>query len=358
LHNRINLWLNEPMPTPTKLAELAECIARLSQTAGRHPAWMPGLTLSRTSRTTEPLSDVSRPVLAMIAQGAKRTTLADQVYDYRAGQYLIATVDLPLSAQVTEATEAQPFLGLGLPLKQHLIADLLLETGTVESTTESTTADYEQATNPAQRAPGRRPGRVAGPTAGTTAGSGGSRRVVPPDRVGIVTADADDLLVDAVVRLLRLADHPEDFAVLAPAAEREIHWRLMNGPHAATVRRIAMPGSWVWFVGQAVRWLAEHFDQPIRIADLAAHVGVSVPTLNRHFRAVTAMSPLQYQKQLRLQRARVELLAAPGDVAAVGYAVGYDSPSQFSREYRRLFGAPPGQDAARLLSAGATPNDP
>jgi AraC-like DNA-binding protein len=314
LHNRINLWLNEPMPTSTKLAELAECIARLSQSAGRHPAWMPGLTLSVTPRTTEPLSDVSRPVLAMIAQGAKRTTLADQVYDYRAGQYLIATVDLPLSAQVTEATPAQPFLGLGLPLKQHLIADLLLETST------STAARGED-----------------------------------PDP-GIVTADAGDDLVDAVVRLLRLADHPDDFAVLAPAAEREIHWRLMNGPHAATVRRIAMPGSWVWFVGQAVRWLAEHFDQPIRIADLAAHVGVSVPTLNRHFRAVTAMSPLQYQKQLRLQRARVELLAAPGDVAAVGYAVGYDSPSQFSREYRRLFGAPPGRDAARLLGAGASPD--
>jgi AraC-like DNA-binding protein len=315
LHDRINLWVNEPMPTSTKLAELAECITRLSQTAGRHPDWMPGLTLSRTHRTTEPLSDVSRPVLAMVAQGAKRTTLADRVYDYRAGQYLIATVDLPLSAQVTEATPAQPFLGLGLPLKQHLIADLLLETGA------STAARGED-----------------------------------PDP-GIIVSDAGDDLVDAVVRLLRLADHPEDFAVLAPAAEREIHWRLMNGPHAATVRRIAMPGSWVWFVGQAVRWLAEHFDQPIRIADLAAHVGVSVPTLNRHFRTVTAMSPLQYQKQLRLQRARAELLAAPGDVAAVGYAVGYDSPSQFSREYRRLFGAPPGQDAARLLSAGASPND-
>jgi AraC-like DNA-binding protein len=318
LHDRINLWLNEPMPTSTRLAELAElaeCITRLSQTAGRHPAWLPGLTLSCTPRTTEPLSDVSRPVLAMVAQGAKRTTLADQVYDYRAGQFLIATVDLPLSAQVTEASPAKPFLGLGLPLKQHLIADLLLETG-------ATTAPRGEDPDP-----------------------------------GIVIADADDLLVDAVVRLLRLAEHPEDFAVLAPAAEREIHWRLMNGPHAATVRRIAMPGSWVWFVGQAVRWLAEHYDQPIRIADLAAHVGVSVPTLNRHFRAVTAMSPLQYQKQLRLQRARVELLAAPGDVAAVGYAVGYDSPSQFSREYRRLFGAPPGQDAARLLSAGASPDD-
>ena len=163
------------MPTSTKLAELAECIARLSQTAGRHPAWMPGLTLSCTPRTTEPLSDVSRPVLAMIAQGAKRTTLADQVYDYRAGQYLIATVDLPLSAQVTEATPARPFLGLGLPLKQHLIADLLLETGA------STAEGYGQATDPAQRAPGRRPGRVAGPTAGTAAGRGGFRGR-PPGR--------------------------------------------------------------------------------------------------------------------------------------------------------------------------------
>ena len=302
------------MPTSTppgspRLAELAGCIIRLSDRFGRHPDWMPGLTLSRAARVTEPLSDVSRPVLALIAQGAKRTTLADRVYDYRAGQYLIATVDLPLSAQVTEA----PFAGLGLPLRQSLIAALLLETGTTA------------------------------PKA--------------PDGVsGVLVSSADDELVDAVVRLLCLAEHPADFAVLAPAAEREIHWRLMNGPHAAAVRRIGMPGSRVSLVSQAVRWLAEHYDQPIRIADLADHVGVSVPTLNRHFRAVTAMSPLQYQKQLRLQRARVELLAAPGDVAAVGYEVGYDSPSQFSREYRRLFGVPPGLDAARLLTA--PPADP
>ena len=292
------------------LPELAGCIDRLHATAGRHPDWLPGLTLSRATRVTEPLSDVTRPVLALIAQGAKRTVLADRVYDYQAGQYLIATVDLPLSAQVTQA----PFLGLGLPLKAQIIADLLLETG---------------------------------------GGAGG-----PDDQAGpgIVVADAADDLVDAVVRFLRLAEQPQDFAVLAPAAEREIHWRLMNGPHAATVRRLGMTGSRVSLVGQAVRWLAEHYDQPIRIADLAADVGVSVPTLNRHFRAVTAMSPLQYQKQLRLQRARVELLATPGDVAAVGYSVGYDSPSQFSREYRRLFGAPPAQDAHRLLSSDADAN--
>ena len=294
------------------LPELAACITRLADRDGRHPDWLPGLTLSRATQATEPLSDVTRPVVALIAQGAKRTVLADRVYDYQAGQYLIATVDLPLSAQVTQASPAEPFLGLGLPLKEHIIAGLLLETG--------------------GGAPG--PGDEPGP--------------------GIVVSEADGDLVDAVIRLLRLAERPQDFAVLAPAAEREIHWRLMNGPHAAAVRRIGMAGSRVSLVGRAARWLAVHYDQPIRIADLADHVGVSVPTLNRHFRAVTAMSPLQYQKQLRLQRARVELMAAPGDVAAVGYAVGYDSPSQFSREYRRLFGAPPGQDAQRLLAAGLT----
>ena len=329
------------MPPSPRLAELAALIDRFGDRYGPHPGWLPGLTLSRASRVTEPLSDISRPVLALIAQGAKRTVLSDRVYDYRAGQYLIATVDLPLSAQVTEA----PFLALGLPLKESLIADLLLDTGTGSGDGEST--------YPAQRVPGRRPGRVAGTTASTAAGIGGSRGGAPPDGSGVLVSDASGDLIDAVVRLLRLAEHPADFAVLAPAAEREIHWRLMNGPHAATVRRIGMPGSRVSLVGQAVRWLAGHFDQPIRIADLAAYVGVSVPTLNRHFRAVTAMSPLQYQKQLRLQRARVELLAAPGDVAAVGYAVGYDSPSQFSREYRRQFGAPPGQDAARLLTTPA-----
>ena len=298
------------------LPELAGCIDRLHAAAGRHPDWLPGLTLSRATQVTEPLSDVTRPVLALIAQGAKRTVLADRVYDYQAGQYLIATVDLPLSAQVTRATPTEPFLGLGLPLNEHLIADLLLETGPGAANGESAF--------PAQRVPD-----------------------------GILVSDAEDDLVDAVVRLLRLAERPRDLAVLGPAADREIHWRLMNGPHAATVRRIGLAGSRVSLVGQAVRWLAEHYDQPIRIADLADHVGVSVPTLNRHFRAVTAMSPLQYQKQLRLQRARVELLAAPGDVAAVGYAVGYESPSQFSREYRRLFGAPPGQDTQRLQAAPA-----
>lgn len=139
--------------------------------------------------------------------------------------------------------------------------------------------------------------------------------------------------------------------MLAPAVRREIHWRLLNGPQAALVRQIGLADSQLALVARAIGWIKTRYDQVIRIDDLAGHVGMSVSSLNRHFRAVTTMSPLQYQKQLRLQKARIQLIAAPHNIAEIGYAVGYDSPSQFSREYRRMFGAPPGQDAARLQTA-------
>lgn len=139
--------------------------------------------------------------------------------------------------------------------------------------------------------------------------------------------------------------------VLAPGVRREIHWRLLNGPQGALIRQIGRADSRMSLVARAIDWIKAHYDQVIRIDDVAREVGVSVSSLNRHFRAVTAMSPLQFQKQLRLQKARLRLIAAPDEVAAVGHAVGYDSPSQFSREYRRMFGAPPGQDAARLQTA-------
>jgi len=262
------------------------------------------MTVHVTTSTVNGSGGVMRPVLALVAQGGKRTTLADRVYEYRAGQYLVASLDLPVLGRITEASPAEPFVAMGLPLRKSVITELLLETG----------------------------GGVVGD--GLDSGLG--------------TADADEELLDAVVRLLRLIDRPDDFAVLAPGVEREIHWRLMNGPHGAAIRRIGMDDSRVALVGKATQWIAQHFDRTIRIADLADEVGVSVATLNRHFRAVTAMSPLQYQKQLRLQQARLRLIAAPEDVAAVGYAVGYESPSQFSREYRRMFGEPPGRDVSRI----------
>jgi AraC-like DNA-binding protein len=289
------------------LRELAERITRLHAKTTR-PVWIDGMTVTVADRVATGLGGVTRPVMALAVQGAKRTTLVDRVYDYRAGQYLIATLDLPVSGRIVAASRAEPFIGIGLPLRKSVITELLLETGT--------------------------PARDDRDPA-----------------VGIATADADEELLDAVVRLLRLVDRPDDFAVLGSGVEREIHWRLMNGPRGAAVRRIGMEDSRVSLVGRATQWIARNYDRTIRIADLADEVGTSVATLNRHFRAVTAMSPLQYQKRLRLQQARLRLIAEPDDIAAVGYAVGYDSPSQFSREYRRLFGVPPGRDVSQLQGA-------
>ena len=286
------------------LRELAGRITRLHARTAR-PAWVEGMTVALATSTVSGTGGVTQPVLALVAQGAKQTTLADRVFDYRAGQYLVATLELPVTGRITRASPSEPFIGLGLPLRRSVITQLLLETD------------------------------IQRPDDGEPSS-------------GIVTADADGELLDAVVRLLRLLDRPADFAVLGPAVEREIHWRLMTGPRGAAVRRIGMDDSRISLVGRATQWIAQRYNRPIRITDLADEVGVSIATLNRHFRAATAMSPLQYQKQLRLQQARLRLIAAPEDVAAVGYAVGYDSPSQFSREYRRLFGEPPGRDVERI----------
>ncbi len=284
------------------LTELAERITALSARDQPSPL-LPGLKVSRDGIARDTVS-VTRPMLAIVAQGAKRTMSADRVYDYHAGQYLISTMDLPVTGQITEAGPDRPFLGVGVPLDESIIAQLALETG------------------------------PATPIDGTEA--------------GMVVADADDELIDAVVRLLGLLDRPREFAVLGAGVEREIHWRLMNGPHAALVRKIGVSDSRVSIVRRAARWIIDHYDRTIRIADVADHVGVSEATLNRHFRAITAMSPLQYQKQIRLGRARLQLMNAPDDIAGVGHSVGYDSPSQFNREYRRMYGVPPGQDAIRL----------
>jgi AraC-like DNA-binding protein len=262
-----------------------------------------GVMVISAAQVTEPLGTVTEPVLAVVAQGAKSSVLGERVFDYGAGQYLVVAVDLPLTSHVTRATEAEPFLAFGLPLEAAVIAELLLE---------------------------------AGPSASE------------PDEVGIAVSDVDEDLVGAVVRLLRLQDSPKDFQVLGPAVKREIHWRLMNGPQGALVRQIGLAGGRVSLVTQAVRWIQARYDQVIRIEDLAAELGLSVSSLNRYFRAVTATSPLQYQKQVRLQRARIQLLTSPEDVATIGYTVGYDSPSHFSREYHRMFGAPPGEDITRL----------
>ena len=284
------------------LRELRDLIIRAS--TGPQPG---GLIAVAADQVAEPIGSVLEPCFAFTAQGGKRLFLGDRVIDYNAGQYIVVTVDLPVSGQVTQASPDEPFVGFGLPLRPALIAELLLEAGPVLGKSDTPS--------------------------------------------GIVMSDVDDGLLDAVVRLLRLYGDPLDYKILGPAAEREVHWRLLTGPQGDTIRQIGLADSRLSLVGRAIGWIRGHYDQVIRIEDLAAEVGMSVSSLNRHFRAVTEMSPVQYQKRIRLQEARLQLMASPNDVQAVGYAVGYDSPSQFSREYRRMFGSPPGQDVARLLAA-------
>lgn len=170
----------------------------------------------------------------------------------------------------------------------------------------------------------------------------------------ITTGTADACLLDALVRMLRLLEHPTDAPVLAPLYEREILWRLLTGPHGAVLRQIGLADGTLAHVRRTIQWIREHYAEPLRIHELARLAGLSPSAFHRRFRDVTAMSPLQFQKRIRLQQARELLVTDAGDIAAVGHLVGYDSPSQFNREYRRLFGAPPGQDAARLRTNSTT----
>ncbi len=264
--------------------------------------------------TSEQDHSLTEPLLVVLAQGGKRLLLGDEVYEYRAGECLVVAADLPVTGHFLGASPKTPALGIGLELRPAAIAPLLLEV-------------------PA--------GRWSRGTTGLPA-------------IGTGAADLD--LLDAVARMTRLLDHPEDAAVLAPMIEREILYRLLTGPHGAMIRQIGLADSGLAYVGRAIRWIRENYAEPLRIEDLARVAGMSPSAFHRHFRAVTAMSPLQYQKRIRLQEARSLLIADAGDVAGVGHLVGYDSPSQFSREYRRLFGAPPGQDASRLR-ADAEPHD-
>ncbi|WP_331754573.1 AraC family transcriptional regulator [Streptomyces chartreusis] len=281
------------------------------------PDWttpIDGVLISKVDRSDPPAPSMTGMVLAVIAQGAKRLALGDRVFEYGAGQYLVASVDLPVTGQFTGADPEHPALGFGLALDPSAVAELLLQAG-----------------------PGTAPRLGGGPPS------------------GIAVTDAPAALLDAVVRLLRLIDEPRDRAVLAPLVKREILWRVITGEQGATVRQLGLADSSLSHVSRAVRWIREHYADPFRVEDVARMSGMSVSAFYRNFQAVTAMSPIQFQKQIRLQEARLLLATHPGDVTGVGQRVGYDNPSQFSREYRRQFGAPPSKDATRLRDAARSP---
>ena len=256
---------------------------------------------------------MSGTVLAVIARGGKRLALGDRVYEYGAGQYLVASVDLPVTGHVTGAAPGRPALGFGMTLEPAAIADLLLQAG---------------------------PGDL--PRSPGTA------------RPGIAVSDAPEELLDAIVRLLRLLGRPRDRRALAPLVKREILWWLMTGEQGDVVRQLGLADSSLSHITRAVRWIRENYARPFRVEEGAQLSGMSVSAFHRNFQAVTAMSPIQFQKHIRLQAARLLLANSPNDITGVGNRVGYDSPSQFSREYRRLFGAPPSLDAVRMRG-GAGP---
>ena len=226
--------------------------------------------------------------------------VGDRIFHYDTGKCLIASMDLPVTAQIVEASPERPYMAFSLAIDPAIVADLLLHE--VEPT------------------------RTASSLA-TVA-------------IGEMGAD----LLDPLARLFALLDTPEDLSVLAPLIRREMVWRLLNGQHGAMLRQIGLVDSRMARIARAVSWIRDHFDEPLRVPGLAARVGMSPASFHRHFRAATAMTPIQYQKQIRLQAARRMLLAEGVGVAAIGYSIGYESASQFNRDYRRLFGEPPGRD--------------
>ena len=287
------------------LAELRTLIARHARPD--MTTAVDGVLVSKVERPSAPYPSMTGTVLALVAQGAKRLALGDRVYDYRAGQYLVASVDLPVTGHFVDVAPEHPALGFGLVLRSSVVAELLLRAGPTDL----------------PPAPGGAPS-------------------------GIAVSDAPDELVDAAVRMLRLLDQPRDAAILAPLIEREIVWRLLTGEQGAAVRQLGLADSSLAHVARAVRWIRDHYAESFRVEDAARVSGMSVSAFYRNFQAVTAMSPIQFQKQIRLQQGRLLLATRVHDVTGVSHRVGYDSPSQFSREYRRQFGAPPSRDALRL----------
>jgi AraC-like DNA-binding protein len=313
-----------------ELEELRRLITAHARPDLRTP--IDGLLLSRVE-SDAPDYSLTEPLLVLMAQGGKRLLLGEQVFEYRAGQLLLVTADLPVTGHFLGASPQTPSLGVGLVLRPALIAALLLE-----APAPPRPPSTRRPPAPPRPPDPPRPAAVSRTSAPATA---------------LVTGEADRDLLDAFVRMLRLLDRPADARVLAPLVEKEILWRTLTGPHGAVLRQIGLADSALTHVGRAIRWIREHYAEPLRIDELARLAGLSPSAFHRRFRAVTALSPLQFQKRIRLQEARELLVADAADIAAVGHLVGYDSPSQFNREYRRLFGDPPGRDAARLRTHAA-----
>jgi AraC-like DNA-binding protein len=290
---------------------LGKSIVRLTEQGELHTTAVPGLSLFRRDEPTEPITGMYEPSVCLVAQGAKRVRLGDDTFVYDAQHYLITSVHLPTVVQIIEASPGKPYLGLRLMLDLREISQLMADSN------------------------------------------------LPPPRTqqssrGMATGEVTLPLLNAIQRLIDLLAEQQNIPILAPIIQREIIYRLLVGDQGTRLRQIASAGSQSHQIARVIDWLKVNFTQPLRIDDLATQASMSSSTFHHHFRSMTALSPLQFQKQLRLQEARRLMLAERMDTATAAFQVGYESPSQFSREYNRLFGLPPLRDMTNLrhMTAG------
>ena len=283
-----------------KLDEMSRRVMRQTQGLERVTA-IPRVGIGVVRHPSQPMPTLYEPMICLVLQGAKQVMIGDRLLRYDPACNFIVSLDLAASGCVIEASPEKPYIGAGLTIDRAMLADLL---ATMPASPEGQTAGF----------------------------------AVTP-----VTPE----LLDAWAQLLALFDAPQDIPVLAPLREREILYRLLQGPQGGLLRQIAREDSQLSRVRRAIHWIQAHFDQAMRIDGLAEIAGMSVPSFHRHFKAATAMSPLQYQKMLRLHAAR-RMLVTSNNAGRAAYSVGYESASQFSREYARMFGIPPSRDAERL----------
>ncbi|AHG65185.1 AraC family transcriptional regulator [Advenella mimigardefordensis] len=287
------------------MSALAQAINAFAQIDGDHATPIAALSFHRRQSPTEPLHCVYGFGLGVVVQGAKQVTLADRVVEYGPGQCLLATMDLPVFSCITQASQREPFLGLMLALDAHSIVQMATEMQLLRPEKDSTCQP--------------------------------------------VTVQAlDNALTDALIRLVNLLNEPALAPRLAPLIQQEITIRLLTGPHGPQLLHLVAVGSPSQKIARAVTWLKQNYTLPMHVDELAAYAGMGSSTFRHHFRAITGMSPLQFQKQLRLQQARQLMLNQNLDAGHVGGLVGYESASQFNREYSRLFGEPPHRDVRRM----------
>jgi AraC-like DNA-binding protein len=283
------------------MQELGKVIGKHSAGDGMHATAVAGLHCIQLSEPNLQLPTVYQPCICVIVQGAKQVLLEEEIYSYAPPQFLAVSVDLPLVGQVTKASAAAPYLCLAIDIDARLIAELIAQSGD------------------------------AAWSRGETAR-------------GLFVGEMDAAMQESALRLARLLETPRDIPVLAPMAMREFHYRLLNSPYGQAIAQLAIAGSNTHKIGQIIRRIKTQLAAPIRVEDLASMANMSPSSFHQHFKAVTAMSPVQYQKRLRLTQARHILLAGNADAQSAAYRVGYQSVSQFSREYARMFGAPPIRD--------------